>query len=229
MHGSPPSHHLKGEPEFELWPVSQKFSCYYDYDQLRDRKLTGFTDQQKAVWFIKRIEMTFLDPLRAIFLDPQSQTFKNLMSDELAPSRSFSIAVMSVMLNGVEALGSFLEPDLGDSRGDNKRMFESFVEKYLPVWWRKAVSSGTPNVTDLIWKNFRNGVAHGFQISPPGSLEFLETEPFRWESQMKVVQVCPLHFFNDLDLGVRRYCLDLKSKQDVLEKFIRRFKSVYPH
>jgi len=205
------------------------FSCYYDYDQLRDHKLTGLTDQQKALWLIKRIELTFLDPLRAVFLDPQSQTFKNLMSDELVPPRSFSIAVMSVMLNGAEALGSFLRPDLGSNGGDNKRMFESFVEKYLPAWWRKPVPGGNPDITFILWEYFRNGIAHGFQITPPGSLEFLEAEPFRWESQMRVVQVCPLHFFNDLDLGVRNYCSDLRSKQGVLDKFIPRFKSVYPH
>ena len=229
MPGPSPNHHLKGEPEFELWPGGPRFSCYYDYDQLRDCKLTGLADHQKVAWFRKRTEMTFLDPLRAIFRNPLSQTFQNLMSDELVPPRSFSIALMSVMLNGVEALGSFLEPELGGSRGDNKTMFESFVEKYLPEWWRKPVSGGSPDITFLLWECFRNGVAHGFQITPPGSLEFLKDEPYRWEPQMRIVQVCPLHFFNDLDTGVNNYCLDLRSNQEVLRRFIHRFQSVYPN
>ena len=223
------SHYLKGEPEFELWPGGQKFSCYYDYDQLRDRKLTSLTDHQKSLWFMKRLEMTFLNPLRAIFRDPLSQTFKELMSDLLEPPRSFSISTMSSMLNGVEALGSFIKPDLDESSGNNKKMFEAFIEKYMPMWWRKPVPPGTPNLTDLLWKSFRNGVAHGFQITPPGSLEFLENQPYCWEPTMRVVQVCPLHFFNDLENGMTSYWSDLLSQQDVREKFIRRFQRVYPN
>ena len=228
MPGRPPYHHLKGEPEFELWPDGPKFSCYYDYDQLRDHKLTGLIDQQKVSWFRKRIEMTFLEPLRVIFCNPPSQTFQNLMSDELDPPRSFSIAVMSVMLNGVEALGSFLKPGLGNSSGDNRTMFEAFVEQYLPNWWRKPVAGGNPDITFLLWDCFRNGVTHGFQIKPPGSLEFLKDEAYSWEPTMEIVQVCPLHFYVDLDSGVKRYCADLITNQEVLERFLRRFQSVYP-
>jgi len=228
MPGSNPRHYLKDEPQLELEARGQTFSYFYDYDQRRDNKLTGLTDNQKALWFTKRIRMTFLDPLRAIFLNPPSPVFEQLMDTTSSQPRSFSIAIMSVMLNGVEALGSFLEPGHIGEQGGNKKMFEAFVEKYLPTWWRKPVPGCNPDITFLLWECFRNGVAHGFQITPPGSLEFLEAEPYRWESQMKVVQVCPLHFFNDLDLGVSNYCLDLKSNQDVLDKFIRRFQQVYP-
>jgi len=222
-------HYLKEEPQLELEVGGQRFSFFYDYDQRRENKLTGLTDHQKALWFAKRIGMTFLDPLRAIFQNLPSPVFDGLMDTTLSQPRSFSIAIMSVMLNGVEALGSFLEPDYVGKQGGNKRMFEAFIEKYLPIWWRKPVPGGNPDITFLLWDCFRNGVAHGFQITPPGSLEFLKDEPYRWESQMKVVQVCPLHFFNDLDHGVCNYCLDLKSKQEILDKFMQRFQRVYPN
>lgn len=229
MPGSTRSHFLKGEPEFELWPGGPKFSCFYDYDQLRDHKLSGLTDHQKALWFKKRTEMTFLDPMRCIFRNPPSAVFNELMDATLSPPRSLSIGIMSIMLNGVEALGSFLEPDLGAKPGDGKKMFEAFIKKHLPTWWRQPVPNGTPNITDLLWTCFRNGVAHGFQITPPGSLEFLEDTPYCWEPVMKVVQICPLHFFNDLDHGVKSYLSDLTSKQDVLKKFIQRFQCTYPN
>jgi hypothetical protein len=181
MTGAIRSHYLKGEPEFELWPGSPKFSCFYDYDQLRDKKLTRLTDTQKVLWFTKRIEMTFLSPLHAIFRNPPASVFNELMDASLSPPRSFFIGLMSVMMNGVEALGSFLRPEFGSGNGDNKKMFEAFLEEYLSTWWRHPVPNGTSNITNLFWKCFRNGVVHGFQITPPGSLEFLEDKPYRWD------------------------------------------------
>jgi hypothetical protein len=221
-------HYLKGEPQVSLWQGGPTFSLFYDYDQIRDGKLSGLKPEQKAIWFRARTEMTFLDPVRRIFSLPPSSLFNELMDASFSPPRSFSIAIMSVMLNGVEALGSFLRPDLClpiERRNDNKGMFKAFMEIYVKDWWQKPVPGGNPDVAELLWSCFRIGIAHGFCIKEPGSLEFLENERFRWTG--KVLQVCPLHLFQDLDQGAKTYFSDLQANQQVLEKFTIRFDHVY--
>ena len=214
-------HYLKDEPQKVLWSGGSVFSLFYDYDQIRDRKLTSLTAEQKAMWFCARIDMTFLEPLRRIFKEPYpSEVFNELMDTSSETPRSFSIAIMSVMVNGVESLGSFLKP----KERSNQKRFEAFIKGYMPTWWGQR-PGGKPLIK-LLWKNFRNGIAHGFCITPPGSLEFLQSDPFQWDGQL--LKVCPTHFFKDLEIGARTYFTDLKSQKKVLSQFIERFNSVYP-
>ena len=39
------------------------FTLFYDYDQLRDRKLSKLSDDGKIEWFKYRMEAVFLNPL----------------------------------------------------------------------------------------------------------------------------------------------------------------------
>jgi len=224
----PKDHYLTEEPMVKLWEGGPSLSLFYDYDQLRDNKLGGMTDQQKASWFTARIEMIFLGPLREVFAIPPPPAFHHLMAKSASPPRSFSIALMATMLSGVEALGSFLRPDLcrPQYRFDNKGMFKAFLEKYMPNWSNQSLPQGNPPLNEFLWVNFRNGIAHGFQISGCGSLEFLEDKPFNWTGE--IVQVCPIHFFQDLDAGVKTYSADLSQDPCILKPFIERFAYVYP-
>jgi hypothetical protein len=222
------SHFLKQEPHIRLWNGGPEFSLFYDYDELRDGKLSPLSADQKAKWLAARTEMTFLEPLR-LALTPDTSTFESLLDTSSEKPRSFSIALMSVMLNGTEALGSFMHPDLckpESERDDNKGCFEAFVENYMADWWRKPVGGGSPDVTAMLWKHFRVGIAHGFCITRSGSLEFLENDRFRWGND--VLQVCPIHFLRDLDAGTERYFVDLTKNPDLLSRFHRRFNHVYP-
>ena len=224
-----PQHYLKDEPQITLWTGGPSFSLFYDYDQIRDHKLSGLSGIQKTLWFKARIEMTFLEPLHRIFTSPSSDSFNELLDTSSNQPLSFSIALMSVMLNGVEALGSFFRPDLCRpySKTDkNKKIFLAFTEKYITDWWNKPVPGGNPDVTEILWRNFRNGIAHGFQIERPGSLEFLPNQKFQWTGT--VLQVCPIHFFRDLEAGVRAYFNDLDTSQGIRSRFLTRFNYVYP-
>jgi hypothetical protein len=226
----PEQHYLTEEPMVRLWEGGPYFSLFYDYDQIRDKKLTGMTDKQKALWFDARIEMIFLDPLREGFSTPPPPAFHHLIAKSASSPRSFSIALMATMLRGVEALGSFLRPDLCRPRhdsNDNKRMFKAFLEKYLANWSNQSLPQGNPPLNEFLWVNFRNGIAHGFQITGSGSLEFLKDKPFNWTGE--IVQVCPIHFFQDLDAGVKTDCIDLVQNPTIRNSFITRFNDVYPN
>ncbi len=215
-------HYLKPEPSVPLWDAGPSFSLFYDYDQLYDRKLTSLSSEQKALWFCARIEMTFLRPLRRIFADTDSDVFIALLDTKSMEPRSFSIALMSVMLNGVESLGSFLRP------GSNKReSFRTFIEHYMAQWsGHRPVPSIDMDLLDILWYRFRNGIAHGFCIEGPGSVEFLTDSPFSWDGT--VLKVCPIHFWRDLDRGVLAYFNDLRANDRIREQFSVRFGKVYP-
>ena len=219
--------YLTDEPSVTLGIPGDPFTLFYDYDQIRDRKLSTLCSGYKVVWLRARLEMTFLEPLRRLW-DRSSAVFKELMftSPHQQNNCSFSIAAMAVMLNGIEALGAFLRPDL-NGRNKNKQRFQAFLSQYMKEWAVKVPVSGRPvDVVDPLWANFRNGIAHGFCIKEPGSLEFLET--LRFEPDGQVLRVCPRHFFADLERGVAAYFAFLKNDPGALQKFDTHFNSVYP-
>ena len=81
------------------------FTLFYDYDQLRDKKLSKLTDDGKIEWFRLRTNFVFLEPLKRIF-DRSSIAHCELNSTQQKPepARMFMIAAFSILLNGVEAL-----------------------------------------------------------------------------------------------------------------------------
>src|SRR3989338_4130454 len=87
----------------------QPFTLYYDYDQLREGKLSRLTDNEKIEWFRLRMNYVFLEPLKSLYggRTPAYRALNSNKPDDL-PNRSFVIATFSVLLNGIEALGAFL-------------------------------------------------------------------------------------------------------------------------
>src|SRR3989442_609731 len=85
----------------------KQFTLFYDYDQLQGGKLSQLSDDGKIEWFRLRMDCVFLEPLRRLF-DIRSKAFRELNSDTEQPYTYFGIAAFSLLLNGVEALGSFL-------------------------------------------------------------------------------------------------------------------------
>lgn len=219
------THHLKDEPAINLEIPGDPFALFYDYDQIRDRKLSKLKPNQKVVWLRKRLEITFLAPLRKL-LNKSEPVFNELMS--ASPHHdycAFSIAVMAVMLNGIEALGAFVCPD---DRQTNKERFMAFLKPYMHEWSGSVRISGQNyDIGEILWKHFRNGITHGFCIEKPGSIEFLERE--RYQVGDQVLRVCPIHFFKDLEKGVSEYFSNLGKNDEALNKFQQRFNIVYPN
>ncbi|MCX6340263.1 MAG: hypothetical protein NTX71_10170 [Candidatus Aureabacteria bacterium] len=87
---------------------------------------------------------------------------------------------------------------------------------------------------DILWKYYRNGIAHGFVIDSKGGIEISDTdgdrrkEPYRVEN--RYLKVDPIHLFNDLKQVIRCYFVDLKAGKYFLKNhFCVRFSEVYPH
>ena len=136
------------------------FTLNFDYDQLRDGKISKLSDDGRIEWFRQRMHYIFLEPIGRLFKG-KSPAYRELNSSKQTdlPARSFVIASFSVLLNGIEALGSFLT----SSRKNDVR-FCTFIAKYMSSWDVTVQNSpySTNDLKKILWKHFRNGIAHGF-------------------------------------------------------------------
>ena len=113
------------------------------------------------------MEFVFLEPLTRLYSGrtPALRALNSLKKNEQPPS-SFVIPAFSVLLNGIEALGSFLT-----ASGSSQVRFYAFVETYMESWDTTVAKSPYATSNDLkeiLWKHFRNGIAHGFCIERGG-------------------------------------------------------------
>jgi hypothetical protein len=107
--------------------------------------------------------------------------FESLLESKLDPKKecSFSIAAMGIMLNVVEALGSFRNPQLTreGGRDSNWITFLEFLSSHMKEW--SVTTANNVSVPKVLWKSFRNGIAHDLRVGQVsedgglwGSLEF---------------------------------------------------------
>lgn len=126
-----------------------EFTLFYDYDQLRDRKLTKLNDEGKIEWLQARMEMIFLEPVRRIISD-ESQPHPVLHSSEHdpVPPRTAAILAFSIVLNGVEAVGSFITP-----AGGNGQRFKTFMKSYMKKWDKsvKKTDYTDTSLVSILW------------------------------------------------------------------------------
>jgi hypothetical protein len=210
-----------------------EFTLFYDYDQLRDGKLTKLSEDGKIKWFEFRTEMVFLEPLRKIF-NRESVAHKELNSSPEAdwPRAAVMTPAFSILLNGVEALGSFLNysktfvHEHNRKRGKNYFAFREFIRTYMKDWDVKVqgTSYKSSYLPEILWEHFRNGIAHAFVVEG-GGIEY-EVDPQRWLIKWgSYLEIGPIRFFEDFQKGVTNFFEDANSKH--LTNFLSRFKETY--
>ena len=179
----------------------KKFTLFYDYDRKKIQKLS---DLGKKEWFKKRMEMVFLNPLSKIF---------DQKNNELNNSETFFlIGAFSMLLNGIEALGSFMT-----SSQSNHERFKIYIEDYLKNWSSYEYD---------LWNYFRNGIAHSFTIEK-GGIQYLSGN-LTHTKRNGLLKIDPKKFFEDFKKGLALYFLDInKNNTNVGRNFMKRFNSVY--
>jgi len=195
------------------------FELFYDYDR---SKLNKLDDNGLIEWFRLRMDLVFLEPIKQIFdKDTPSDAYKALHTDD----RTFVIAAFSVLLNGLEALGSFLTQKCA-SKKDN---FYAFLRSYMQDWDKSdsSVTCTSGYLPEILWKHYRNGIAHGFVIEC-GGLEY-SADATKWQVNGGQVKIGPTAFFNDFLKGVSQFFDDVKDPSTPEHAtFLARFKEVYP-
>jgi hypothetical protein len=205
----------------------KNFTLYYDYDQLRDGNLTHLSEDGKIDWLRLRMQFVFLEPIERLFTakSPAYRELNSTKPDDL-PARSFVIASFSLLLNGIEALGSFLTP----KGAGNKQRFYAFIDKYMKPWGA-ATPMGT--LKAILWDHFRNGIAHGFCIEHGGIDNEADIPPgwrvVRDGSGMKTyLEIGPNAFFRDFRMGVDLFFEEVKTDPIHRTAFLSRLQEVYP-
>ena len=223
MFESPRGHHNYNELDAVGLPGGGKRLRLGCVDQLEGRKLSALSETGKIQWFHLRMECVFLEPLRRLF-DEQSKSFRDLNSDAEQPYTYFGIAAFSLMLNGVEALGSFLPPLNMD--GKNRDRFVAFVQAYMKPWDIRiaGTSYATDYLPDILWTHFRNGIAHGFVIEGGGIDP--DADATRCRVRGGHLQIGPNAFLTDFLGAVAAFFADIESSGR--PSFLQRFGQVYP-
>ena len=207
------------------------FTLFYDYDELRDRKLALLTDKGKVEWLRVRMDMVFLEPVRRIMFHT-SDAFPALHSnpDEPdTPPRTAAVLAFSVLLNGVESCGSFLT----SRRSGNINNFTTFMRAYMKPWCKNInitkirVSYNSSKLEEILWKHFRNGITHQFCIEG-GGIEYGSKK--RWTIRSGMLQINSRIFFLDFEKGLKRFFRDVRRTGRVEHtRFINQFRRSYPH
>jgi len=225
---------------------NDEFTLFYDYDELRDGKLSKLSPNGKIEWFKFRMEAVFLLPLCKLF-NRASDTYKQLNSAPNTewPWTAFMTGAFSLLLNGIEALGSFLPKNTTltkehykkDKHSTNYFGFKQFIVKYMSKWDVEVEGTGYTNRNGdrfkkiylplILWDYFRNSITHAFVVQG-GGIEFAADEnPSGFEIKYNgYLEIGPINFFQDFEQGVKLYFLDVKNLFQ--KEFLTSFDKAYP-
>lgn len=185
-------------------------SYFYDEDELEKGILSRLSDPGKVKWLQGRINKVFVAPLRKIIHDdPKAENpFRSSECD-------FMVAAFSVLLNGIESLGSFLTSNKG---------FKMFIENYLKEW---------NQIIETLWENYRCGIAHGFVIDKgKGAILYDRKRAEKYwyveNDKAKWLVVDPEKMLNDLEKGIDQFFKDMRNDPSKKAKLLGRFNELYP-
>jgi len=229
------------------------FTLFYDIDQLNQNKLTLLTDDGKIIWLHERLKMLVVRPINIAFdkgvveLTTKEKIITfiakilsvdiNLARREFVLSSNTSdgqanlvIGLFSIIINAIEALGSFITLQNSTKR-DN---FTKYITDYMPGW--DITIAGTTlyssnNMIEILWKHFRNGIAHGLIIEN-GGLDFTaDDDPNGYIiTSNNYLQIGPRKFIANFDNSLSNYFNDISNNVGGKRTlFLRRFNSNYPN
>lgn len=204
-----------------------KFTFYYDYDQLKNGNLASLDAPQQIEWFKRRMYVVFLKPLSIVFdrTNPNHSICYSEFNDTQQPSKNILIGAFSLFLNGIESCGSFM------GMTKNQDRFNDFIETYLPQWTQVIPQMGSKKFNDILWKEYRNPLAHGFHVKN-GGIEYLNSGHLfvtKVLSRKTILEIDPNVAFNEFHDSLDSFFNDINNSNSMVGKnFFRRFREVYP-
>ena len=181
------------------WTDYSNLTGWVDYDRNSLHQLTYI---QKIYYFDKRLNMVLFKPMNEILRS---------ISKSQSANQSFLLIFATSACCSIEALGKFMKGRFGNPppRDGNWQRFQTFLKRMDPDYRHQRL--GNETYGKILWKYFRNGLAHGFTICHGG---------FEFQSQYFTVRnntllIDPKHFFQDFSNAYKRYLKDLRDKNNL--------------
>lgn len=206
-------------PRYEFPVSKQKFSGWKDYDKSVLKSNLCLKD--KAEYLRCRLDLVVFNSLNQVYL--RSAPRHNAVNGS---DMSFFFVGTTIICCCIEALGGFILGGGNDDKpGINDKRFKAFLSKYMSAWNVNG-PKGT-NVSKWLWKNLRNGLAHGLIIEN-GGLEDLGTDRFQ-DNGGGNLWVHAEFLYSDLIDATKKYFSDLLSGNDqtLIISFNSRFKKLF--
>lgn len=164
---------------------------WIDYDR---PQLPLLNPMEQVDYFEKRVRQSVVNPLYRI------------LDTEIHPTPdSSALLIFGVSICcAIEALGKFLN----GGRGKSSERFFAFLYKYMNANYQSQ-RLGTNTFGEILWKYFRNGLAHGFTICH-GGFEGPKGTPY-FIVKGNTLMICPAELYSDFVNGFEQYLSDLRT------------------
>ena len=177
--------------------MAQPLRGWLDYDRTR---LPALSPSQRIDYFEKRVRMVAINPLH------------RLLENEVHVSETCSALLLCgvSLCCAIEATGKFVN----GGRGKNVDKFNAFLVSYMSSAYQSQMS-GPLTYGQVLWRHFRNGLAHGFAVCH-GGFEGNRGEPYFKPEQIAgypSLKVNPFALYDDYVAGFDRYLRDLRAAQ----------------
>jgi len=172
-------------------PAPTAWTFFIDYDR---EKLKKASYKTRVWWLEQRLKMVLIRPLERL-LHCSAVNTKPDASEKV----SFILAGFTLILCGIEALGSF---HAGHSKqGFCFKNFEGWMKRYMPDWAQEGI-------LEWLWHEARCGLAHQLNIKSGGLEHKLDHKYVRKDG---TYQVKPDPFFEDFVAGAKDYFQELRK------------------
>jgi hypothetical protein len=171
--------------------------------------LSGFSDAQKIAWFRVRLEKVVFRPLREVrALGPTNDAIWDL-----------NLGVVTIICSAVEAMGSFYSPGIRDQDA-----FIRWVTDFMDPIYRQASAASGRSYADILYGQFRCGLAHGLSIEG----HEIATRPGTYLlDQNGYVSIDLWTLFEDAVTASERYLATVEADTSMQKEFIKRFDQIF--
>jgi predicted nucleic-acid-binding Zn-ribbon protein len=202
-------------PQNEIELAGKKIQLFLGYADKSVLKALNFHD--KVAFLEKRAKLVFLDSLEEIFY----------LVGENALAKFHFLNATTIICCAIEGLGHYWT-----GSDESGRSFKEFIKEFMDPEFQKTLTVDGKQCTysEILWEDFRNGLAHGFYIKRGG----IERGEFFFKFDDKIglqINIDRLFlefkkafgdFFDRLQLSDERSALGqnfIKRFEDFLEKY----------
>ncbi len=192
----------------------RKLRGWIDYDRIR---LGRLTDEQKIAYLPRRLNIALLPPLDDLFASISAH-----------PNYSPLLCYANCVCCAIEAFGKFLTGNF-QPFGQAGPNFRAFVTEYMDARYQRKVAGRL--YMNVLWEDFRNGIAHGFCVKL-GGFEGDGTVYFKTRqiAGKKALIISPICLHNDFKQAVAHYLQDLQNAaptDPIRIRYLQTFNAVF--